>query len=195
MSFPPLLDHVVVAGPDLGALVTWFADATGVTAAPGGVHPGAGTANALVALTVGGERRPHYVELIGPDPDGTVEPTTFGIAGLTSPRVVTYAVHPADLDATAAAWRERGDDPGPVEGMSRRTPDGTLLSWRLTRPRPGRPDVPFLIDWGGTPHPGTTVGPALDLLAFGPGGTGHVLRVRGADGTAVTLGEEPAPRG
>ncbi|WP_369053309.1 VOC family protein [Kineococcus terrestris] len=121
MSVPALLDHVVIAGPDLDELVAWFAGATGVTAAPGGVHASTGTANALVALTVEGERRPHYVELIAPDPDGTVEAVKFGIPGLTAPRVVTYAVHPPDLDAVVAASRARGYDPGPVEDLSRRT--------------------------------------------------------------------------
>ena len=49
MSIPTLLDHIVIAGPDLQDLVDWFAERTGVVAAPGGAHP-TGTANALVAL-------------------------------------------------------------------------------------------------------------------------------------------------
>ena len=56
MSIPTLLDHIVIAGPSLEELVDWFRDLTGVTAAPGGTHP-VGTANALVALTVAGQRR------------------------------------------------------------------------------------------------------------------------------------------
>ena len=36
MTIPPLLDHVVIAGPDLVALIDWFAERTGVGAAPGG---------------------------------------------------------------------------------------------------------------------------------------------------------------
>jgi hypothetical protein len=35
--------------------------------------------------------------------------------------------------------------------MSRQRPDGVLLEWQLTPPQPGL--VPFLIDWGTTPHP------------------------------------------
>ena len=67
MSIPTLLDHVVIAGPDLAALVDWFAERTGVVAAPGGAHP-TGTANALVALTVDGRRAPQSIELSGPHP-------------------------------------------------------------------------------------------------------------------------------
>lgn len=215
-AVPTLLDHVVIAGPDLAALVAWFAGRTGVEAEPGGVHP-TGTANALVAFTVDGVRGPRYLELIGPDParvDRAV-PTCFGIAELTRPRVVTYAVHPAGIAEVAARARDAGEDPGPVADLSRRTPGGALLEWRLTHPRGARPDVPFLIDWGSTPNPGTTIGPAVELLAFTqtavdpapteaaraaldlPAGSladleagprdGYALRVRAADGTPVDL--------
>ncbi len=215
-AVPTLLDHVVIAGPDLAAVVAWFADRTGVEAEPGGVHP-SGTANALVAFTVDGVRGPRYLELIGPDParvDRAV-PTRFGIAELSVPRVVTYAIHPAGIADVAARARERGEDPGPVSDLSRRTPDGALLEWRLTHPRGARPDVRVLIDWGSTPNPGTTIGPAVELLAFTqtavdpapteaaraalglpPGSLaelavgppdGFALRGRAADGTPVDL--------
>lgn len=167
MSIPTLLDHIVIAGPDLPGLVDWFAERTGVTAAPGGAHP-TGTANALVALTVGGQRGPQYIELIGPNPDRDEEelPETFGIRTLAGPRVQAYAVHPADIEATVADARARGYDPGEVSDLSRRTPDGTLLEWRLTRGEGRRLDVPFLIDWGTTPQPGLSEIPALELVSF-----------------------------
>lgn len=165
MSIPALLDHVVVAGPDLAALVEWFAERTGVVAAPGGVHP-TGTANALVAFTVAGERVPHYLELIGPDPARDVEPTTFGIDAITEPTVVTYAIHPDDIDEVVGTARRNGFDPGDVTDLSRRTPDGALLEWRLTRGSDPRWDVPFLIDWGRTPQPGLGAIPTIELLSF-----------------------------
>lgn len=166
MSVPSLLDHVVIAGPDLPALVDWLAERTGVTAAPGGVHP-TGTANALVALTLNGARAPHYIELIGPDPAIAHEapPTTFGIHELDGPRIVTYAVHPDDIDAVVAGARERGYDPGDVWDLSRRRPDGVLLEWRLTRGDTGF-EAPFLIDWGTTRQPGLDDLPTLELVAF-----------------------------
>ncbi|PRI10152.1 VOC family protein [Leucobacter massiliensis] len=167
MSIPALLDHVVIAGPDLAELVDWFAERTGVVAAPGGAHP-TGTANALVALTVNDRRGPQYLELIGPDP-GRVQaelPSTFGIDRLDAPRVQAYAVHPADIDETVAGARARGFDPGEVWELSRRTPSGELLEWRLTGTSAERLDVPFLIDWGATPQPGLGSLPAIELLAF-----------------------------
>jgi hypothetical protein len=167
MSIPRLLDHVVIAGPDLDALVAWFAERTGVTAAPGGAHP-PGTANALVALTVGGERGPQYIELIGPDPARTHEspPTTFGIDALEGPSAQAYSVHPDDIDAAVAGARERGYDPGDVWDLSRRTPSGDLLEWRLTGADAARLDVPFLIDWGTTTQPGLSDIPAIELVSF-----------------------------
>ncbi|MBL3699102.1 VOC family protein [Leucobacter luti] len=173
-AIPALLDHVVIAGPHLDALSAWFTAHTGVVPAPGGAHP-TGTANALVALTVAGARGPQYIELIGPDPDraGLELPTTFGIDRLAEPRVQAYAVHPPRIEAAVARARERGVDFGDVSALSRRTPDGALLEWRLTLgtvsgdgPAGRRCELPFLIDWGATPQPGETVVPSVELVSF-----------------------------
>ncbi|MEU5696557.1 VOC family protein [Actinosynnema sp. NPDC020468] len=148
------LDHLVLAGPDLAALVAWFTERTGVVPAPGGRHVGLGTANRLVGL--GGSA---YLELIGPDPDAPDpdRPRPFGIDALTGNRLVTWAVRRSDLDVPGY------DGPAP---MSRRTADGDLLSWRLAFP-PGPSGVlPFLIDWGSTPHPTTRDLPELPLRWF-----------------------------
>ncbi len=50
--------------------------------------------------------------------------------------------------------------------MSRRRPDGTLLRWRLTDGDTAHPSglVPFLIDWGSSPHPSASGLPATPLL-------------------------------
>lgn len=189
MSIPSLLDHVVIAGPDLVALVDWFADRTGVTAAPGGVHP-RGTANALIAFTVAGARGPHYLELIGPDPAASTPPDTFGIADLDAPKIVTYAVHPAGIDDVVATARAGGYDPGDVGDLSRTTPDGTVLRWRLARGNEDRPDVPFLIDWADTPHPGLADLPTLELMSWqriepDPEPTSRAVHALGLAPTAV----------
>lgn len=167
MTIPTLLDHVVIAGPDLQGVIDWFAERTGVVAAPGGAHP-TGTANALVALTIDGARGPQYIELIGPNPDRAEPelPATFGISTLTAPSIQAYSVHPADIEGTVASSRARGYDPGDVSDLSRRTPAGALLEWRLTRGEGGRLDVPFLIDWAATPQPGTSDIPTIELVSF-----------------------------
>ncbi|MEU3253594.1 VOC family protein [Streptomyces sp. NPDC006997] len=199
---PAILDHLVLATPDLAATVADFTARTGVTPAPGGVHLGLGTRNYLVGL--GGAA---YLEIIGPDPEQSDPdgPRPFGVDGLTGPRTVSWAVRTTDLDAAIATARTRGHDPGPGHAMSRRTPDGALLSWRLTGSAHPSGLVPFLIDWGTSAHPtaaGLPTTPLLELSATTPVpeeihriltalGTGLPL-TRGPEGMAYTL---DTPRG
>lgn len=156
-----VLDHLVYAGPDLAEAVARVTELTGVTPAPGGSHAGWGTANHLADLGAG-----MYLEVIGPDPaqPEPEAPRPFGIDELTEPALVAWAVRTTDIDATIAAARAHGFDPGDAQEMSRRTADGEVLRWRLTPP--GTPGTlrPFLIDWGTTPHPTTRGLPSLPLL-------------------------------
>ncbi|MGV9455141.1 VOC family protein [Streptomyces sp. NPDC003635] len=164
-TIPALLDHLVLATPDLAATVADFTRRTGVRPAPGGAHVGLGTRNHLVGLGGSG-----YLEIIGPDPEqsapGAARP--FGVDGLTGPRTVTWAISPPDLEAAVAKARAHGYDPGPVRPMSRRTPDGTLLRWRLTDGAAAHPSglVPFLIDWGESVHPTASGLPTVPLLSM-----------------------------
>lgn len=199
MSIPTRLDHVVIAGPDLGELIAWFAERTGVTAAPGGAHP-TGTANALVALTIDGRRGPQYLELIGPDPDrrDRALPATFDISSLEAPSVQAYAVHPDDIQATVDHARAHGYDPGDVGDLSRRTPAGELLEWRLTRGPAQRLDVPFLIDWGNTPHPGLADIPSIELVGFertepAPDALRSIVGALGLGDGAAPIADGPVP--
>lgn len=188
--FPATLDHVVLAGPDLAAAVDHVERLTGVRGAPGGQHP-TGTANHLIAFTVGGERVPHYLEIIGPDRVRGIAATdvaTFGINTLTEPGVRTFAIHPADIEATHAAALAAGIALGEVAPLSRRTPAGDLLEWRITNGPDRTPDrlIPFLIDWGTTPHPGLSDLPTLELLALrvahpDPAGLTTAYRALGVD--------------
>ncbi len=168
-SISPHLDHVVFAAPSLEDLITLVEEQTGVRATLGGRHP-TGTANALIAFTSDGGRGRHYLELIGPDAAaGVAQETveTFGIRHLTAPTVAAYALHPDDIEASAAAALDLGVDLGPVSPYSRTTTAGDLLEWRLTLPPSGgSPAVPFLIDWGTTPHPGLGDLPTLKLVRF-----------------------------
>ncbi|MEV7036059.1 VOC family protein [Streptomyces sp. NPDC093272] len=191
-SVPPLLDHLVLATPDLAATVADFARRTGVTPAPGGAHPDLGTRNHLVSLGGSG-----YLEIIGPDPDRSVPPGArpFGVDGLTAARTVTWAISPPDLDAAVADARALGYDPGTPHPMSRRRPDGTLLSWRLTDSATAHPSglVPFLIDWGSSLHPAASGLPVTPLLAVSatvpdPATVRPLLRALGTD---LDLAEGP----
>lgn len=167
-SIPSDLDHIVLAGPVLADVVGDFERLTGVRAAPGGRHP-TGTENHLVAFTLGGQRTSHYLELIGPqegiDP---AEVDTFAINTRTEPGVATFAIHPADVDATFAKASHEGIQLGEITPLSRRTPDGTLLQWRISGgpARDRDPAIPFLIDWADTPHPGRSTEPTIELVSL-----------------------------
>lgn len=146
----PVLDHLVLAVPDLDAAVPALAQRLGAEPEPGGVHPGWGTRNALVGLG------PHaYLEVIGPDPAQDVAERAFGVASLTEPTLVAWAVRPAPGELFEGLVRAGGAALGPVRAMSRQRADGRELHWRLTLPAAG--PMPFLIDWGRTPHPATVL--------------------------------------
>lgn len=160
-----MLDHIVYAVPDLAAGVEEFTKLTGVVPARGGQHVGIGTANYLVGFGADA-----FLEIIGPDPaqETPIRPRPFGIDGLGEPCVMAWAVRTGDLDAAVSAARERGHEPGEITPMSRATPAGELLSWRLTAAdvRNGPALAPFLIDWGSTPTPPSRGLPEVTLEAF-----------------------------
>lgn len=189
------IDHVVLAGPDLAAAVAHVEAVTGVRAAPGGRHP-RGTANALIAFTRGGRRVRQYLEVIGPDAEAgwsADRVDTFGIDRLDGPRVVTFSARPDNIEAAVAAARASGVPFQDVEPLSRRTPDGRELAWRLARPEQGGAHPPFLIDWGATAHPGLDGLPTLELVALRrltPDVAGETARLRALGVIVGEAGEE-----
>ena len=195
-----VIDHVVIAGPDLAGLERWFAELTGVEPSPGGAHTGAGTRNALAAL---GPRT--YVELIGPDPEQPEppRPRPFAVDRVAGPTLTTFAVWPDDIDRALVRLRDEvGIDLGGVRVMSRRRPDGVELSWRLTASvLPAHGGVfPFLIDWGTTAHPAATAatGCGLDTLVLRhpePDRVAAALAVVGLDDDPTVTVEEGADPG
>jgi hypothetical protein len=155
------VDHLVYATPDLARTVADLESRLGLSATPGGRHPGRGTRNALFGLGPGS-----YLEVIGPDPESQAVPGWFGIDALTAPRIVTWAANGAALADIVAAASRQGVHLGAVTEGSRRRPDGTLLRWRFTDPGTviGDGIVPFFIDWGASPHPADTLPHGLTLV-------------------------------
>ena len=158
-----LIDHLVYAAPDLPAAVADLEERFGVRARAGGKHTGQGTHNALLAL---GPQT--YLEIIAPDPGqpAPAMPRPFGVDGLTSGALVSWALACVDIDAAVARARSRGYDPGEAADGQRAAPDGTVLRWRLTHNAMPGNLVPFLISWGDTAHPARSAPPGLTLDAF-----------------------------
>jgi hypothetical protein len=149
-----VIDHLVFAGSDLDIASRAIAEALGAQPTPGGRHVGHGTRNELLSL---GERT--YLEIIGPDPEQPAPNGSrpFGVDAQVQPALVAWCARPAHpLSEIVAAARRKNIDFGPIAAMSRMRPDGVLLEWQLTQPvidGPLRCALPFLIDWGTSPHP------------------------------------------
>jgi hypothetical protein len=185
------LDHIVYAVPDLTDAVADLERRVGVRAAHGGQHPGHGTHNALLSLGEG-----HYLEIIAPDPgqpDAT-SPRPFGVDASAAPRVAGWAWRVDDIDAAVAHARRHDYDPGDPIAMHRLTTDGVQLNWRLTLNATGGGAVPFLIDWGATPHPSASAPVGLRLRSLriehpDPGVITDALTALGADAEVVAAPE------
>ncbi|MEC9157049.1 MAG: VOC family protein [Planctomycetota bacterium] len=161
----PRIDHLVFACSDLEVGVELIAELLGVGPVPGGRHPAWGTRNAVLSL---GDRC--YLEVIAPDPQADHP-------GVHTPEVFR-APDPGTLTTWAAGVHhlQAGRDPdgtvdpatGGLQHGTRQRPDGTTLRWSLTDPTQHSEagTVPFLIDWGDSPHPADQLPPACTLEAL-----------------------------
>jgi hypothetical protein len=149
-----MIDHLVLATPDVSSTADALRREWGVDVLPGGSHLGRGTRNELVNLGNGA-----YLEIVGPDAGQAAPPFArpFGVDDIDEPRLVAWCARPAmPIDEAAEAIDMLGFSRGAVSAMSRLRPDGVLLEWLLTAPMVGHPHegtVPFLIDWLASPHP------------------------------------------
>jgi hypothetical protein len=157
---PKDLDHIILGCNDLDAGIEFVYRHLGVRAAQGGVHPGAGTKNALLSL---GTLR--YLEIIAPDPLQAASTDPRHVADLKNPSLVGWAIHRHDMDEFAPALRSAGvASVGPKPG-SRKRPDGTTLTWKsLGLENDDNGVLPFFIEWGaGALHPSADAPPGCLL--------------------------------
>lgn len=157
------LDHIILGVDDLHRGVDWVEQQAGVRAVYGGVHPGRGTRNALLALGPDS-----YLEIMAPDPEQPALAWFPQIETMREPRLLTWAAHTSNLDALARnALAEGFAIDGPRDGKRMR-PDGKVLSWRLFHLRENRGGLlPFFIEWGGeSAHPSTDAPSGCRLKNF-----------------------------
>jgi len=161
---PRLLDHILLGCDDLDRGIAYVEELTGVRAKFGGVHPGAGTQNALLSL---GESR--YLEIIAPDPKQPASLDSRDLKGLTEdPAIVGWAAHRSDIDGFAAHLAEQGFAlDGPMPG-SRERPDGRVLTWKVVRLRNDSTQLlPFFIEWSrDSIHPSVDSPQGCRLISF-----------------------------
>jgi len=160
---PTGLDHIILGIDDLDRGIAWVEERTGVRAAFGGVHPGRGTRNALLAL--GSDC---YLEVIAPDPKQSAPAWFTRITLLSEPKLIAWAVQSSDLSALAQAATSAGIlIDGPHDG-ARSRPDGRILSWKLFRLRDDRGGLlPFCIEWGrDSVHPAVDAPSGCRLVDF-----------------------------
>ena len=144
-----MLDHIVVAAPNLKSGVEWVRSTLGATPEFGGMHPRMGTHNCLLGLS-----DQTYLEVIAPDPNAPKpdRPRWFGLDSLnrdSPPRLAAWIARTTDIEATVAASSE---PLGVVEPMSRGE-----LNWLITVTDDGALPLggiaPILIEWQTPTHP------------------------------------------
>jgi len=167
-SVPAELDHLLLGVNHLDHGIAWVEERSGVRAVFGGVHPGRGTCNALLAL---GSRC--YLEIIAPDPQQAgssagCELWAARLNTLAEPLLIQWAAHTGDLASLAKKALAAGiaiEDPR--EG-ARTRPDGRVLRWKsfgLQDDRRGL--LPFLIEWSPESiHPAQDAPAGCMLLQF-----------------------------
>jgi hypothetical protein len=145
------IDHVAYAVEDLDAAGEAFRRDHGLVSSPGGVHPGWGTSNRIVALGSRG-----YLELIAAIDQDAAAASPFGRTVLERAEHgggwVALSLADVDIDATATRLGLA------VSDGSRILPDGRTLRWRsagIDDPR-RTAGLPFFIRWDVPPglHPG-----------------------------------------
>lgn len=166
MSRTPMLalDHLLWAAPNLEEGARQFESMTGVSPAAGGSHPGFGTRNELVSLGRG-----VYLEIISPDPDQSLHDNRGGrIAARPYPGLMTFALRGTGLHEVRRSAENAGlSIEGPIP-MNRTRPDGVKLEWSILylRHLALGEAVPFVIDWGRSPHPSATTPSGCALTSF-----------------------------
>lgn len=158
------LDHILWAAADLDAGATAFETATGVTPVRGGSHAGFGTRNRLVSLGAGA-----YFEIIAPDPEQSAHGERAAeIAAIDRPRLLTFAIRGAGVEAFAATAADLGLEPTRPVAMTRRRADGVVLSWKCVYLLSAqfKNSAPFMIDWEQSEHPSRTAPAGCALKQF-----------------------------
>ena len=189
------VDHILYACAELERGMDEIEALLGTRPVVGGRHPGFGTHNALLSLGTD-----VYLEVIARDP-GLPAPDHGVLVDLPNDadsRLMTWVLRVADIEGAARSASEAEVNLGDVQPCQRETPDGETIRWKLTDPYANRMGgaLPFLIDWGETPHPGSVapLGGRLSRLAIEHPDAGTLRDRLTVLGSAVEVGHGPSAR-
>ncbi len=128
----------------------------GVRPSLGGIHPNQGTRNALLHL---GQET--YLELLAIDNSNKAvqPPRWMGIDLITKPTITRWALKSSDLMEDRAIVKKYDPQMSTIQQGQRQTNSGALLTWQILQPLadPVIELVPFMVDWGSSPHPTDTL--------------------------------------
>ncbi|MBL8672057.1 MAG: VOC family protein [Alphaproteobacteria bacterium] len=146
-----VLDHLLWGAADLDRGCDAVERLLGIRPKPGGVHPGLGTRNALLAFG-----QDTYLEVIAPDPAQDIrEGVPQMLRDLRDPGLITWCARGAVLAELPAKLAGLPVTCSGVIAMARQRPDGGTLRWQVLRLSDHGLGavVPFFIDWMDSPHP------------------------------------------
>lgn len=138
-----VIDHVIVCVANLEEGARRFESEHRVSSIEGGRHRGHGTANRLVPL---GENYIELLAVVAPKEAKTSALGTWAMNRAAVPGAAGVCLRTDDLDSVS---ERLGLQPMP---MSRVTPDGVILDWRVGGMRQALANnLPFFIQWN-VPH-------------------------------------------
>lgn len=189
------IDHVVYAVRDLDEAARRWSGTYGLSSAPGGHHPGWGTANRIAPL---GEDYLELLAVVDPDADSALARTLRDLTA-DGDRWFSICVADDEIEATAARLGLA------VEPGGRTRLDGAEVRWLGAGIEdPARaPWLPFFIAWDVPPelHPARMEAPphpsgALGIAGVEVGGDAETLRawLGGGDLPIEVVGDEPGVR-
>src|SRR3569833_1384606 len=144
------VDHLVWYCTDLDLGCCYFSDCLDAAPTYGGIHPGEGTRNALVAL---GDQT--YIEILARDPEQPEASLESEVRALRGEGIYHWAAGGADVEALRARSAEAGLNASDLITGGRTLPSGGWLGWRwfCLRNHGFGSLVPFFIDWRESAHP------------------------------------------
>jgi hypothetical protein len=168
-----VLDHIVLAAPDLQEAMKEFENMTGIKPSIVGSLRGLGTKSARVGLD-----NNSYIEIIAPDPKNSGPIGAALASELEEGTLVPYhyAIRTSDIENMKNEYvpNDLGWQPDHIS-MFGASPDGAAKKWEMLYMYGHKLGgcVPFYIDWGQCDHPTASipeVGALKSLIVQAPGG-------------------------